>query len=140
MQFCFCHLYYDDLTDMPASGNRIREATVDDIRVQLLKFFGSVSTDLTMADLYNRGKGVFEMWEPLYGTDIYYDASVAAAGDDTYKVTTVFYNDPAKTERLGKTVLCAQLFHRRSGDLGEVGDAGAAAARRRRLVLADSHC
>ena len=30
--------------------------------------------------------------------------------------------------RLGKTVLCAQLFHRRSGDLGEVGDAG-------RLVL-----
>src|SRR6476661_6425426 len=27
-----------------------------------------------------------------------------------------------------------------AGDLGEVGDAGAAAARRRRLVLADSHC
>jgi hypothetical protein len=26
-----------------------------------------------------------------------------------------------------------------AGDLGEVGDAGAAAARRRRLVLTDSH-
>ncbi len=108
VQFCFCHLYYDDLTDMPTSGNRIREATVDDIKVQILKYFGSVSTDLTKADLYNRGKGVFEMWEPLYGADIYYEASVAAAGDDTYKVTTVFYNDPAKTERLGKTVLTVE--------------------------------
>ena len=33
-----------------------------------------------------------------------------------------------------------RLLRRRPGDLGEVGDAGAATARRRRLVLTDSHC
>src|SRR6266702_3380002 len=33
-----------------------------------------------------------------------------------------------------------RLLRRRPGDLGEVGDAGATTARRRRLVLADAHC
>ena len=94
VQFAFCHIYYENLTDMPSSGNRLRT--------------GSVSVDITKADLYNSGKKQFEMWEPHYGTEIYYDTEIKRAGTDTYKVTTVFYSDSAKTEKTGKTVLTVE--------------------------------
>lgn len=105
VQFAFCHIYYEDLTAMPRTGNRLRETTADEIRMQLLKYFGSVSVDITKANLYNAGRQQFEMWEPHYGTDIYYDVVVRRAGDDTYRVITTFYTDATKTERRGKTVL-----------------------------------
>ena len=108
VQFAFCHIYYDNLTDMPNSGNRLRTVPVDDIKLQILKYFGSVSTDITKADLYNSGKKQFEMWEPHYGTEIYYDTEIKRAGTDTYKVTTVFYSDSAKTEKTGKAVLTVE--------------------------------
>ena len=108
MQFAFCHIYYENLTDMPNAGNRLRTASADDIKLQILKYFGSVSVDITKADLYNSGKKQFEMWEPHYGTEIYYDTEIKRAGTDTYKVTAVFYSDSAKTEKTGKTVLTVE--------------------------------
>ena len=108
VQFAFCHIYYENLTDMPNSGNRLRTASADDIKLQILKYFGSVSVDITKADLYNSGKKQFEMWEPHYGTEIYYDTEIKRAGTDTYKVTAVFYSDEAKTEKTGKTVLTVE--------------------------------
>lgn len=108
VQFAFCHIYYENLTDMPSSGNKLRTASVDDIKLQILKYFGSVSVDITKADLYNSGKKQFEMWEPHYGTEIYYDTEIKRAGTDTYKVTAVFYSDSAKTEKTGKTVLTVE--------------------------------
>ena len=108
VQFAFCHIYYENLTDMPNSGNRLRTASADDIKLQILKYFGSVSVDITKADLYNSGKKQFEMWEPHYGTEIYYDTEIKRAGTDTYKVTAVFYSDSAKTEKTGKTVLTVE--------------------------------
>lgn len=108
VQFAFCHIYYENLIDMPNSGNRLRTASADDIKLQILKYFGSVSVDITKADLYNSGKKQFEMWEPHYGTEIYYDTEIKRAGTDTYKVTAVFYSDEAKTEKTGKTVLTVE--------------------------------
>lgn len=108
VQFAFCHIYYENLTDMPNSGNRLRTASADDIKLQILKYFGSVSSDITKADLYNSGKKQFEMWEPHYGTEIYCDAEIKRAGDNTYKVTSVFYADSSKTEKTGKTVLTVE--------------------------------
>lgn len=108
VQFAFCHIYYENLTDMPSSGNKLRTASADDIKLQILKYFGSVSVDITKADLYNSGKKQFEMWEPHYGTEIYYDTEIKHAGTDTYKVTAVFYSDEAKTEKTGKTVLTVE--------------------------------
>ena len=108
VQFAFCHIYYENPTDMPGSGNRLRTASADDIKLQILKYFGSVSVDITKADLYNSGKKQFEMWEPHYGAEIYYDTEIKRAGTDTYKVTTVFYSDSAKTEKTGKTVLTVE--------------------------------
>ena len=108
VQFAFCHIYYADLTAMPRSGNRLRQATPEEIRLQLLKYFGTVSADITGADLYNAGKGCFEMWEPLYGTEIYYETAVNRAGANTYQVRTTFFTDADKTEVQGKTVLTVQ--------------------------------
>ena len=108
VQFAFCHIYYENLTDMPSSGNKLRTASADDIKLQILKYFGSVSVDITKADLYNSGKKQFEMWEPHYGAEIYYDTEIKRAGTDTYKVTAVFYSDEAKTEKTGKTVLTVE--------------------------------
>ena len=108
VQFAFCHIYYADLTAMPRSGNRLRQATPEEIRLQLLKYFGTVSADITGADLYNAGKGWFERWGRLYGTEIYYEAAVSRAGADTYQVRTTFFTDADQTEVQGKTVLTVQ--------------------------------
>lgn len=108
VQFAFCHIYYEDLTAMPRTGSRLRETSADEIRLQLLKYFGSIPADITKADLYNAGRQRFEMWEPHYGTDIYYDTAVRRAGGDTYRVITTFYTGADKTERLGKTVLTVE--------------------------------
>lgn len=108
VQFAFCHIYYENLTAMPRTGNRLRETTADEIRVQLLKYFGSVPVDITKADLYNVGRQQFEMWEPHYGADIYYDTAVRRAGETTYRCITTFYTDVSRTERLGKTVLTVE--------------------------------
>lgn len=108
VQYAFCHLYYDDLIAMPRTGNKLRQATADEINQEILENFGEVGTDITKADLYNSGRKCFEMWEPLYGTDIYYDVTVVPAGDDTYKASTTFYGDSAKKEIIGKTVLTVE--------------------------------
>ncbi|MDD6095780.1 MAG: hypothetical protein PUC29_08570 [Clostridia bacterium] len=108
VQYSFCHLYYDNLTDMPRSGSKLRQASVSDISGEIERQFGAVNTDITKADLYNGGKQCFEMWEPLYGRDIYYKVSVSRDGDHTYKVRTAFYGDSEKNETVGKTVLTVE--------------------------------
>ena len=108
VQYAFCHIYYENLTDMPRSGNRLRQASADEIKQEILKYFGAVSTDITKADLYNSGKQYFEMWEPLYGRDIFYTVSASRDGTDRYKIQTVFYTDASKQDSFGKTVLTVE--------------------------------
>lgn len=108
VQYCFCHLYYDNLTDMPRSGNRIRQASVDEIKQEILKQFGYVNADITKADLYNSGKQCFEMWEPLYGADIFYVVSLSRTGENTYKAVSTFFSDSSQKEIIGKTVLTVE--------------------------------
>lgn len=105
VQFAFCRIYYDNLTDMPRSGVKTREATVKQIQAQIQKDFGSVSVDVTKSDLYNRDKKKFEMWEPLYGSDIYFNTKSEKVSNSEYNVTSTFYNDEAKTEIKGTTVM-----------------------------------
>lgn len=109
VQFAFCHVYYENLTDMPRSGNRLRQATADEINQQILKYFGAVSTDITKADLYNHGRKCFEMWEPLYGRDIFYKATVTRGDEENlYIVNTVFYSDASQSEAIGRTALTVE--------------------------------
>lgn len=105
VQFAFCHLFYTDLTDMPTTGIKIRNAKLEDIKTELIKHFGELDIDLTQADLYNKAHERFEMWEPHYGTEIHYDTVVKAIGNDNYTITTVFYTDKGKSEVLGRTVM-----------------------------------
>lgn len=105
VQYAFCHLNYDYLIDMPTSGLKMRTASVDSIKKEIKKHFGDVSVDVTKSDLYNGKNKCFEMWEPSYGTEIFYDVDVSSRGNKTYKVMTTFYTDSTKEEVLGKTIL-----------------------------------
>ncbi|MDD6203936.1 MAG: hypothetical protein PUC05_02935 [Firmicutes bacterium] len=108
VQYCFCHLYYENLTDMPRSGNRLRQASVEEIKLEILKQFGTVDVDITQADLYNSGMQCFEMWEPLYGTDVFYEVSLSRTGENTYRVSSTFYSDSSQREIMGTTVLTVE--------------------------------
>lgn len=105
VQYAFCHLFYDNLTDMPKSGNRVRQATAEEINQRIIRDFGEIDTDITKSDLYNAGKNIFEMWEPAYGTDIFYAVTLIREESGLYKARTTFYNDSSKNEIIGKTVL-----------------------------------
>lgn len=105
VQFAFCHMFYENLVDMPTSGNKLREASADDIKLEIMKYFGSVDVDITASNLYNSGKEKFEMWEPHYGTEIFYDVNVVVDSVNCYKVVTTFYTDSSKSEQKGRTVL-----------------------------------
>lgn len=108
VQYAFCHIFYDDLTKMPKEGINMREATADQINSVIKEHFGVTGLDITKSDLYNSGNDRFEMWEPLYGTEIYYDVSHEKKTGMLYEVTSVFYNDKNKTERKGKVVLTVE--------------------------------
>lgn len=109
VQYAFCRLYYDNLTDMPRKGVKMREATQKQITDQIQKEFGKVNVDVTKSDLYNHDKKKFEMWESLYGSDIYFNAKSEKVSDSEYKVTSTFYNDEAKTEVKGTTVMTVSV-------------------------------
>lgn len=105
VQYAFCHLFYENLIDMPTTGIKLRTATSEQIQQIINDTFGEIDVDITKADLFNAGKKCFEMWEPLYGTQIFYDVRVVHAGKNTYKVRTTFYTDETKSQVMGKTVL-----------------------------------
>lgn len=108
VQYSFCHLFYENLIDMPKTGIQLRTATPEQIKQIITDTFGEFDVDITKADLYNSGKKCFEMWEPLYGSEIFYDVRLVRDGDNTYKVRTTFYTDDTKSEVKGKTVLTVQ--------------------------------
>ena len=93
---------------MPKTGIQLRTATPEQIKQIITDTFGEFDVDITKADLYNSGKKCFEMWEPLYGSEIFYDVRLVRDGDNTYKVRTTFYTDDTKSEVKGKTVLTVQ--------------------------------
>lgn len=105
VQYSFCHLFYENLIDMPTTGIKLRTATSEQIQQVITDTFGEMDVDITKADLYNNGKKCFEMWEPLYGSEIFYDVRLVRDGDNTYKARTTFYTDDSKSEVMGKTVL-----------------------------------
>lgn len=109
VQYAFCRIYYDNLTDMPRKGVKMREATAKQITEQIQKDFGKVNVDVTKSDLYNQEKKKFEMWEPLYGGDIYFNAKSEKVNDGEYTVISTFYNDEAKTEIKGTTVMTVSV-------------------------------
>lgn len=108
VQFAFCHIYYTNLCSMPTEGMKLRETTSNEIEAQISKYFGNVSTDITKSDLYNKASQKFKMWEPTYGTAIFYDATLSKNNEGLYVCTTTFYTDSTKKTIYGKTVLTVE--------------------------------
>lgn len=107
-QFAFCHIYYTNLISMPTTGMKLRETTSDKIQAQISKYFGNVSTDITKSDLYNKASQSFKMWQPTYGTAIFYDAVLTKNNEGLYECSTTFYTDSTKKNIYGKTVLTVE--------------------------------
>ena len=105
VQFAFCHIYYKNLCSMPTTGMKLRETNRNNIEAQISKYFGDVSTDITKSDLYNKATKVFKMWQPTYGTSIFYDAALTKNSEGLYVCTTTFYTNSSKKNISGKTVL-----------------------------------
>ena len=108
VQFAFCHIYYGNLCSMPTTGMKLRETTRNEIEAQISKYFGNVSTDVTKSDLYNKADQKFKMWEPKYGTAIFYDTTLTKNNEGLYVSTTTFYTDATKKNIQGKTVLTVE--------------------------------
>lgn len=103
VQYCFCHLYYERLVDMPTQGINERVCTYDQMKTSVIKQFGTVTSDLKKADTWNAVNDRFEMWEPLYGMSIYYDTEAQAMASDQYRIITTFYFDEEKAEPVFRT-------------------------------------
>ncbi|MBQ7699144.1 MAG: hypothetical protein IJT49_02240 [Clostridia bacterium] len=104
-QFAFCHLFYDELYKMPGGSMMYRQASQEDIDRCIEQFFGKNEIDTTKSVLYNRGKRVFEMWQPEYGTDIYYNVNSAEIDGVEVIIDVTFYSDINKSEQLNNIVL-----------------------------------
>ena len=104
-QFAFCHLFYDELYNMPGGSMMYRQASQEDIDRCIEQFFGKNEIDTTKSVLYNRGKRVFEMWQPEYGTDIYYNVNSAEIDGVEVIIDVTFYSDINKSEQLNNIVL-----------------------------------
>lgn len=108
VQFAFCHIYYENLCSMPTEGMKLRETTGKEIEAQISKYFGNISTDITKSDLYNKATQKFKMWEPTYGTAIFYDAKLTQNNEGLYVCTTTFYTDSTQKNIYGKTILTVE--------------------------------
>jgi hypothetical protein len=108
VQFAFCHIYYTNLCSMPTTGMKLRETTGNEIEAQISKYFGNISTDITKSDLYNKASQKFKMWEPTYGTKIFYDSTLTKNNEGLYVCTTTFYTNSTKKNIHGKTVLTVE--------------------------------
>ena len=108
VQFAFCHIYYENLCSMPTTGMKLRETNRNNIEDQISKYFGKVSTDITKSDLYNKASQKFKMWEPTYGTKIFYDSTLTKNNEGLYVCTTTFYTNSTKKNIQGKTVLTVE--------------------------------
>ena len=108
VQFAFCHIYYTNLCSMPTTGMKLRETTGNEIEAQISKYFGNISNDITKSDLYNKASQKFKMWEPTYGTKIFYDSTLTKNNEGLYVCTTTFYTNSTKKNIQGKTVLTVE--------------------------------
>lgn len=98
-QFAFCHLFYDELYKMPHGSMIYRQASQEEIDRCIEQFFGKNDIDSTASVLYNRGKRAFEMWQPEYGTDVFYTVNSAEIDGLFVIINVTFYTDINKTEQ-----------------------------------------
>ena len=107
VQYAFCLLFYDELWQMPSSGDVYRSASVDEIEGKLKELFGKNDINVKKSYLYSSALDKFEMFQPNYGRSVYYNVdSAEVSGDDgEFRIFTTFYTDVSKSNIFGRTVL-----------------------------------
>ena len=109
VQFAFCHIYFKNLNEMNNKAMQYRDATEDQIKDQLMTYFGSDDFNVKDSVLYNSGKDVFEMWIPEYGCNIYYTIDAVNVSGDTAEIITTFYNELKRETMLGRTTINVKI-------------------------------
>ncbi len=100
VQFAFCHIYYDSLTDMPDEKNMLfRQVLPESISEKITDLFGKNNVDVSKSDLYNKDNGLVEMWQPKLGATVYANASCEKTGDGQYTLTATFFKEEDKTQK-----------------------------------------
>lgn len=103
VQFSFCHLYYDALTDMPdtvGSALIFREADPKQISDKIKLLFNVTNIEIETSDLYNSGTKTFQMWEPNYRTPVYFTAESKKNGA-SYTISAKYYSDEEHRNYIG---------------------------------------
>ncbi|MPN63164.1 hypothetical protein SDC9_210919 [bioreactor metagenome] len=101
MQYAFCHIYNEALTDSPPRDNILfREALPESVEEELFRLFGDTGIDVTKSDLYNLQSGTLQMWEPLYNQPVY--ANAAFTGGETLKIQITFFTDGTRSRAKGR--------------------------------------
>lgn len=100
VQFAFCHIYYDSLTDMPDEKNMLfRQVLPDSISEKITELFGKNNVDVSKSDLYNKDNSLVEMWQPKLGTAVYANASCEKTGGGQYTLTATFFKEEGKSQK-----------------------------------------
>lgn len=100
VQYAFCHVFYDNLVDMPTSGIQLKQTTSKEINKVLKEHFNLTDVKITDSDLYNKKTKYFEMWQPNYGTSLFYTTRTKQQDEDTYSTMISYYKTAAKTESI----------------------------------------
>ena len=105
VQFAFCHLYHDSLTDADRAETMVyRSASAQQIEDELYQLFRVRDVEIEQSDLYNSGEAIFEMWEPDYSADVFANATLRQSGED-YRLEVTYYAQEQKTDQIGELTL-----------------------------------
>lgn len=109
VQFAFAHVYFPNLNEMNNKSMQYRYANEDQIKEQLMTYFGSDKFKIKESVLYNSGKKFFEMWIPKYGCNIYYNIDTVNTKEDGAEIVTTFYNELKRETLFGKTTINVKI-------------------------------
>ena len=116
VQFAFCHLYYEELWQMPVGVDVYRAATVEDISAKLEEYFGENKIDPAKSVLYTASQKKVEMYQPKYGVGVFYnvDSFEAISDDGVYEIITTFFTGRNKTDVIGRTTMKIRIAEDRA--------------------------
>ena len=108
-QYSFVHVFYKNFYEIPNKVTEFRQAKPEQVNKQFKKYFGKTNIDLKKSLLYNKGKKMFEMWLPEYGTNIFYRVDAADVKGSNAVIVTTFYNEFKKNTKLGRTEITVKI-------------------------------
>ncbi len=108
-QYAFTHVFFKNFYEITNKITEFRQAKPEKVSKEFKKHFGKTKIDLKKSQLYNRGKKMFEMWLPEYGTNIFYRIDAADVKGSKAVIVTTFFNELKKNTKLGRTTITVKI-------------------------------